>query len=273
MTDRVALITGATNGVGRVVAERIAQAGWLVLAHGRDRERGEALVGAIRAGGGKARFYPADFASLRDVAGLARSICVDHDALHLLINNAGIGYGIRGGGRETSADGHELRLAVNYLAPCLLTHLLIGRLVAGAPSRIVNVASNAQCRIDFDDLEMTQEYSGRDAYRRSKLALIMFSLDLAEALRGRGVSVNALHPATSMDTFMVREAGGNPVSSVGDGADAIMALALSQEHAGTTGLYFDGMRAAPAHEQAYDEAARAELRRRSLAMTALFGAN
>src|SRR5215510_1639367 len=261
MMDRIALLTGATSGVGVVVAKRLAREGWLVLAHGRDEGRGAQVVGDIETAGGRARFYGADLSSMEGVRALAKAVARDHRHLHLLINNAGIGFGPPGGTRQESLDGFELRFAVNYLAPFLLTRLLLPKLLAAAPARIVNVASIGQRDIDFDDLQLKRHYSGRDAYRQSKLALIMFTFDLAEELKSRGVTVNALHPATFMDTFMVREAGGEPMSTVDEGADAIMNLAVSEETRDRTGEYFDGLHPARARGQAYDERARERLRK------------
>jgi NAD(P)-dependent dehydrogenase (short-subunit alcohol dehydrogenase family) len=266
MNDRVALVTGATNGVGRVVAERLAQQGWHVLVHGRDRSRGEQVVQAIADRGGSARFHAADLSSLNTVRQLAEEVMRDHPQLHLLINNAGIGFGRPGAGREQSQDGFELRFAVNYLAPFLLTHRLIPALLTGAPSRVVNVASIGQQDLDFGDLQMTRGYSGVDAYRRSKLALIMFTFDLAAELQKLGVTVNALHPATFMDTFMVHEAGGKPMSTVDEGADAIMHLAV--DDVGRTGEYFDQQRPARALRQAYDPKARERLQQATNELTA-----
>jgi NAD(P)-dependent dehydrogenase (short-subunit alcohol dehydrogenase family) len=267
MADRVALISGATNGVGRVVAERLGGQGWHVLVHGRDRARGEQVVNAIQARGGSARFHEADLSSLSAVRRLADDVMKDHPQLRLLINNAGIGFGRPGADREQSQDGFELRFAVNYLAPFLLTQQLLPALLAGAPSRVVNVASIGQQELDFNDLQMTRSYSGVDAYRRSKLALIMFTFDLAADLQKLGVTVNALHPATFMDTFMVREAGGKPMSTVDEGADAIVNLAVGDIQ-GRSGEYFDQQRPARALRQAYDPQARERLRRITNDLTA-----
>lgn len=267
MADRVALVTGATSGVGRVVAERLGRQGWHVLVHGRDRARGEQVVSAIEASGGSARFHAADLSSLSAVRQFAEDVMKDHPGLPLLINNAGVGFGRPGAGRELSQDGFELRFAVNYLAPFLLTHRLLPALLTGAPSRVVNVASIGQQELDFDDLQMKRGYSGVDAYRRSKLALIMFTFDLAAELSKLGVTVNALHPATFMDTFMVREAGGKPMSTVDEGADAIMHLAVDDLE-GRTGEYFDQQRPARALRQAYDPKARERLRQITNDLTA-----
>ena len=199
---KTALITGATDGVGRVVARALGKDGWRVLAHGRDAGRGASLVREIEGDGGMATFLPADLASLAEVRRLAAAVHQATDRLDLLINNAGIG--TAGAERQTSADGHELRFAVNYLAGFLLTYALLPLLKAAAPSRIVNVSSAGQQAIDFSDVMLTRRYSGRAAYCQSKLAQILFTIDLAEELKGSGVIANALHPSTYMNTTMVQ---------------------------------------------------------------------
>jgi NAD(P)-dependent dehydrogenase (short-subunit alcohol dehydrogenase family) len=264
-----ALVTGSTDGVGRAVATRLGEAGVRVLVHGRDRGRGQDVVARIRAGGGAAELLIADLSALAGVEGLAEAVRRKTDRLDLLVNNAGIGTGRPGAPRETSADGHELRFAVNYLAGFLLTHRLLPLLRESAPARIVNVSSAGQQAVDFGDLMLTRGYSGARAYCRSKLAQILFTIDLAEELRGTGVTVNALHPATYMDTTMVRESGVAPWSTVEQGAEAILRLATSPELEGKTGLYFDGTGEARADPQAYDPAARRRLRQITLELTGL----
>jgi NAD(P)-dependent dehydrogenase (short-subunit alcohol dehydrogenase family) len=266
---RIALITGATDGVGRVVARRLGQDGWRVLAHGRNRERGEALVKEIERSGGSASFFAADLASLAEVRRLADEVRQATDRLHLLINNAGIGTAGDTPGRQTSPDGHELRFAVNYLAGFLLTELLLPLLKASAPARIVNVSSAGQQAIDFSDVMLTKQYSGVAAYCQSKLAQIMFTMDLARELEGTGVIANALHPSTYMNTTMVRRAGVSPMSRVEDGAEAILQLAVSPALDGRSGLYFNVLREARANGQAYDPDARAKLRALSRKLTVL----
>jgi NAD(P)-dependent dehydrogenase (short-subunit alcohol dehydrogenase family) len=162
-----------------------------------------------------------------------------------------------------------LRFAVNYLSGFLLAYLLLPLLKAGAPSRIVNVASLGQHPLDFDDVMLTKGYSGTRAYAQSKLAPIMFTIDLAEELRGSGVIANSLHPATYMNTTMVREGGVTPISTVEQGGEAILHLAVGEDMAGKTGLFFNGMQQAQANPQAYDAAARTQLRAISLALTGL----
>jgi len=265
---KTALVTGSTDGVGRVVAERLGQDGVRVLVHGRDRTRGEEAVAAIKAKGGAAEFLQADLSSLAEVRRLAEAVKQATARLDILINNAGVGRGIDPTKREASADGYELRFAVNYLAGFLLTELLLPLIKKSAPARIVNVSSLGQERIDFSDVMLTRDYDGMRAYRQSKLAQILFTIDLAHALEGSGVTVNALHPATFMDTKMVREFGA-PRSTVEEGADAILRLALAPELEGRSGLYFNGQREAKADAQAYDAAARAQLKALSLRLTGL----
>jgi NAD(P)-dependent dehydrogenase (short-subunit alcohol dehydrogenase family) len=272
LADKTVLVTGSTDGVGKLVAQRLAQAGAHVLLHGRNREKGQRTLTDIRAATGSDRleFHLADLASLIEVRGLAEMVAARHERLHLLVNNAGIGFGPRDAmRREVSRDGYELRFAVNYLAGFLLTHLLLSTLQRGAPARIVNVSSAGQHPIDFDDVMLTRAYEGTRAYRQSKLAQVMFTIDLAEQLKEEGIAVNCLHPATFMNTNMVIESGYAPMSRVEDGADAILALATAPELEDKTGLYFDGKREARAHAQAYDAAARRRLWDLSLRLTGL----
>jgi len=224
---KTALITGSTDGVGRVVAKTLGARGMRVLTHGRDRERGERVVAEIKAAGGSAEFLEADLSALAEVRRLAVAVKRTTNRLDLLINNAGIGSGGAQGKRQTSADGYELRFAVNYLAGVLLTDLLLPLIRQSAPARIVNVSSLGQQAIDFGDVMLTRGYSGSRAYCQSKLAQILFTIDLAHELEGNGVTVNALHPATYMDTTMVRQSGMTPASSVEEGAEAILKLATS----------------------------------------------
>src|SRR5262249_3966085 len=251
---------------------RLAQSGAHVLLHGRNREKGQRTLDEIHAatGSDKLEFHLADLASLHEVRGLADMVSARHERLDLLINNAGIGFGPRNAmRRETSRDGYELRFAVNYLSGFLLTHLLLPTLQASAPARIVNVASAGQYPIDVDDVMLVGDYEGTRAYRQSKLAQVMYTFELAERLKGSGVTVNCLHPATFMNTNMVIESGYAPTSRVEDGADAILNLATSPEMEGRSGLYFDGKRSARAHERAYDAAARQQLWDLSVRLTGL----
>src|SRR5271165_254546 len=144
LNEKTALINGSTDGVGRVVAKRLADGGWRVLVHGRDRGRGEALVAEIKAAGGTAEFLQADLSSIAEVRRLADAVQKTTQRLDLLINSAGLGSGVSRTTRRTSADGYELLFAVNYLAGFLLSHLLLPLLKKSAPARIVNVSSLGQ---------------------------------------------------------------------------------------------------------------------------------
>jgi len=273
MTGKAVLVTGSTDGVGRYVAAKLASAGAKVLIHGRDAARGKTLADEIkREGRGEAVFYQADLSSLSGAGQLADAVLADNKRLDIFISNAGIGSQNEGPARQISADGHELRFAVNYLAGFLLAYRLLPLLRASAPSRIVNVASLGQHPIDFDDVMITKGYSGSRAYAQSKLAQIMFTIDLAEELKGTGVTVNSLHPATYMNTTMVRAGGITPISTVEQGGEAILHLAEGDDVAGKSGLFFNGMSQARANPQAYDEAARKRLRALSLELTGLTAA-
>jgi NAD(P)-dependent dehydrogenase (short-subunit alcohol dehydrogenase family) len=270
MDGKTVLITGSTDGVGRYVATRLAAAGAKVLIHGRDKARAEALVDEIkRAGHAAPTFYQADLSSLAGVRQLAQSVIAGHPRLDVFVSNAGIGSQNEGPERQTSKDGYELRFAVNYLSGFLLANRLLPLLKAAAPSRIVNVASLGQHPIDFDDVMITRGYSGSRAYAQSKLSQIMFTIDLAAELKGSGVTVNSLHPATYMNTTMVRAGGITPISTVEQGGDAILHLVTGDDVAGKTGLFFNGMNEAKANPQAYDAAARQRLRALSLELTGL----
>ncbi|WP_128437069.1 SDR family NAD(P)-dependent oxidoreductase [Streptomyces cyaneus] len=253
------LITGATSGLGRYVAFELVRSGHVVLAHGRDPGRTEQLVAELRTEG-DAEGFVADLASLTQVRELGAHVADAHPDLDVLINNAGVGAGAPGTGRELSVDGHELRLAVNYLAPVALTRALLPVLRANTPARIVNVGSVGQEPLDFDDVEFRRRYDGFAAYRRAKFALAAHTFALAEELADTGVTVNVLHPATFMDTAMVREGGFTSFNTVADGAPGVLALATQDLG---TGAYFDGTSPSRAHEGTYDP----EVRKRLAAVT------
>ena len=265
----IALVTGSTDGVGRFVAEGLGADGWDVIVHGRDAERGAAVVATIAAVGGGARFLSADLSDLAAVRGLAEHVAKAAPRLDLLVNNAGIGSGGSHAQRQVNAAGVELRFAVNYFAGFALTMRLLPLLRASAPARIVNVASVGQQAIDFDDVMLERGYSGGRAYAQSKLAQIMFTFDLAERLKASGVTVNCLHPATYMATTMVRQAGATPWSTVEEGGEAILQLARSPAVEGRSGLYFNGLTESRADIQAYDAKARAKLWALSLQLAGL----
>jgi NAD(P)-dependent dehydrogenase (short-subunit alcohol dehydrogenase family) len=255
--EATVLVTGATDGLGKRVALELADRGATVLVHGRSRERCEAVLEEVRRGTGSegARYYLADLSSLGAVRRLAEQILSEHERLDVLVNNAGV----IAREREETEDGLELTFAVNYLAHFLLTNLLLPLLRDSAPARIVNVASAGQSPVDFRDVMLKRGYKGMSAYTQSKLAQIMFTFELAEHLWGTGVTTNALHPATLMDTKMVLETFGHALSSVQEGADATVRLAVSPELEGVTGRYFEGTREAHANRQAYNVEARKRL--------------
>jgi len=261
VTEQTILITGATDGLGRRVAEDLAAAGATVLVHGRNPERLARTLAEITEATGNDRVtgYLADLADLSQVHTLAEEITTQHNRLDVLVNNAGVGAGPPNTPRQMSVDGYELRFAVNYLAGYALTLRLMPLLRAAAPSRIVNVASVGQEPIDFTDVMLEHGYDGWRAYRQSKLAQIMFTIDLAERLAGTGVTVNALHPASLMNTKMVFEALDYTLSTIEDGAAATERLILDPDLEGVTGCYFDQQQQARAHAQAYDAGARARL--------------
>jgi NAD(P)-dependent dehydrogenase (short-subunit alcohol dehydrogenase family) len=266
MDGRTVLITGATDGLGRGLAADLAGRGARVLVHGRDRGRAEETAREVGAAG----VYVADLASLAAVRRLAYDVARDHGELHVLVSNAGIGTTLPGGGeRMESADGFELRFAVNYLAGFLLTRLLEPLLSAAPSGRIVNVASAGQMPIDFDDVMLERGYSGTRAYCQSKLAQVMSTLDLAERLGADGVTANALHPATYMPTKIVLDARGSAASTLEEGVEATARLAADPRLDGVTGRYFNRTQEARADEQAYDAGARRRLWELSERLTGL----
>jgi NAD(P)-dependent dehydrogenase (short-subunit alcohol dehydrogenase family) len=244
------LVTGATDGLGRRVAQVVAAKGATMLLHGRNPERLKATLEELRIqpGSEKVSSYLADLSSLGAVRGLADRIHSEHDRLDVLVNNAGI----IARERRESEDGYELTFAVNYLSHFLLTRLLLPLLKDSAPARIVNVASAGQSPLDFSNLMLERGYDAMKAYSQSKLAQVMFTFELADHLRGTGVTVNALHPASLMDTKMVQSTFGYTMSTVEEGTEAVVRLAVSQEVEGITGRYFDGTRQTRANRQAYN---------------------
>lgn len=258
--QRVVLVTGSTSGLGREVARALAAEGEHVIIHGRSEERGLALVDEINTGSpGSARFYRADFASLAQVRELAAAVLRDYHRLDVLVNNAGI-LPIRETQRRVSEDGNELTFQVNYLSGYLLTDLLLPLLRESAPARIVNVASVTTSALDFDDLMLEQGFSGMRAYGQSKLAQIMHAIDLAAELSGSGVTANAVHPASQMDTPMITSAGVRPRSSVIEGRDNVLQL-IDGADVGSGDFFVDGRPGRARVEQAWDADARAALRR------------
>jgi NAD(P)-dependent dehydrogenase (short-subunit alcohol dehydrogenase family) len=255
LTGKVALVTGATDGLGRDVARRLAAAGAHVLVTGRSVERGDSLVDEItKSGKGSAKFYRADLASLDEVRRLADAVVRDNQRLDLLINNAGVGVVSV---RKFSADGYEMHFAVNYLAHYLLTKRLLPLIAASAPARIINVSSGSQEPIDFGDVMMTKGFNGERGYAQSKLAQVMMTIDMAPDLQKRGILTYSLHPATMMATTMVRALNVKPRSTIAEGVESVVNAITTTE---PTGTYFNQLKPAKAQAQAYDVVARAKLR-------------
>jgi NAD(P)-dependent dehydrogenase (short-subunit alcohol dehydrogenase family) len=260
------LVTGATSGIGYLAAEALLGAGARLYVHGRDPDKVAGTVRALSAKGECVRGFVADLGTLAQTSALGRQIQEEVPALDVLINNAAVGFGADRTRRELSRDGYELRFAVNYLAPFLLTEQLLS---GGCPTRaVVNVASIGQEALDFDDLMLEHNYEGTSAYRRSKLALVAWTFDLAE--RHPDLVAHALHPGTLLDTNMVREGGIAPRGPASRGAVVISHVverALEQKE---SGLYFDELTPTRAKAPAYDADVRACLRRVSLELTRPF---
>lgn len=267
---RTVFLTGATDGLGRALADRLAADGWTLLLHGRDAGKLDSVADEIAAARGVPRpaTFRADLAELAQVRRLAEDVRSHTDRLEVFVSNAGVGSGEPDGRtRRTSADGYELRFAVNYLAGFSLTLDLLPLLRASGGARIVYVASLGQHPLDFDDLMIEHGYSGSRAYGQSKLAQIMSGFRLAERLPAEQVTVNSLHPATYMPTKIVLSEIGHQVDALETGVEATRRLVADADVAGTTGGFFDRTRQARANAQAYDADAREALWNRSLTLT------
>jgi NAD(P)-dependent dehydrogenase (short-subunit alcohol dehydrogenase family) len=268
--DTVALITGATDGLGRGVAERLAADGLPVHLHGRDPNRLAAAKREIEEATGNEhlRTHLADLASLDEVKPLADEVGESTDSLDVLVNNAGIGSGRPDSSdRAESRDGHELRFAVNYLAGALLTLRLLPLLRRSAPARVVMVSSLGQAPIDFDDVMLERDYDGTTAYCQSKLAQVTFANELAEHVNPAEVTFTSLHPSTFMPTKMVLEERGSSLDPLEQGVDATVRLATAPELEGVTGEFFDRFDETRAQAQAYDPDARRRLWELTLELT------
>lgn len=263
MEGKTCLVTGSTSGIGKEIAAGLAKMGATVALVGRTREKCEAVVqDIIVASSGSASadllsYFVADLSSQESVRRLAKEFADRHDKLHVLVNNAGVFMSKR----ELTVDGIEYTFAVNHLAPFLLTNLLLDRLEAAAPSRIVTTSSVAHrgMKIDFDDLQMSKSYGGIRAYGQSKLANILFTRELARRLQGTGVTANCFHPG-AVRTNLVRGSayglawGAASVFFISPqkGADTAIYLASSDEVEGVTGEYFVKRKQAKASDAAYD---------------------
>ena len=251
MVDRVVIVTGANSGIGKMTALELARKGARVVMICRSRSKGEAAMAEIIAQSGSAQveLIIADFASLESVRRSADAFLKSHDRLHVLVNNAGLYMSER----LLSQEGYEMTFAVNHLAPFLLTNLLLERLRASAPARVVTVSSAAHMtgHIRFDDLNATRGFSGFRAYGDSKLANVLFSNELARRLEGSAVTSNSLHPGVVASNFASGTGGLMGVffslarpffSSPEQGAQTSIYLASAPEVAGVSGKYYANKR-------------------------------
>jgi retinol dehydrogenase-14 len=278
MDGKVVLITGGTSGIGKAAATALASMGANVVVTGRDEERGRSAVAEIRAESGNdtVELMLADLGVQTEVRRLAREFEERHDRLDVLINNAGV---VQSKRTETP-DGIETTLAVNHLAPFLLTNLLLDLLKNSAPSRIITVASEGQRwgKIDLDDLQSKRRYRSFRVYGMSKLANIMFTYELAARLEGTGVTANCVHPGGVNTNFGNNNRGFTTLlfrafkpfmRSPEEGADTIIYLASSPDVEGMTGKYLSDRKVITASEEAYDETLRKKLWEASEELTGL----
>jgi NAD(P)-dependent dehydrogenase (short-subunit alcohol dehydrogenase family) len=264
------LITGATDGLGRALADGLAAEGAQLILHGRSREKLELAAAEIAREHGAAApaIVVADLADLKQVRDLSAQVANVTDQLDALVSNAGIGSGEPDGrSRRLSADGYELRFAINYLAGFDLSLRLLPLLRASPAARIVNVASLGQHPIDFGDVMLEHNYSGARAYGQSKLAQITAGFVLAERLAASAITVNSLHPATYMPTKMVLQEIGHSIDTLEEGEAATRRLVSDPGLAGISGRFFDRTREARANAAAYDPHTRSRLWQLSLELT------
>jgi retinol dehydrogenase 14 len=277
MAGKSVLVTGGTGGIGKATAIGLAVLGARVGITGRDQARAEAAAAGIRAATGSAAVdvFAADMSAQAQVRRLAAQVAGTYPRLDVLVNNVG-GFWAH---RHVTADGLERTFALNHLAPFLLTSLLLDRLTASAPARVVTISSGAQAqgRIDFDDLQGERNYSGQRAYSQSKLANVMFTYELARRLQGTGVTATVLHPGVVRTSFgaedpvarlsvMIRVA--RPLMKTpAQGALTPVYLASSPQVEGVTGQYFANRKPRTSSKATYDTAAAARLWQASAALT------
>jgi len=278
LDGKVCVITGATSGIGRAAAEKLALAGARLVLVGRDRAKGEETVERLKAlrPGCEASVLTADLARLAEVRRLAAELAA-LPRIDVLINNAGAIFRHR----ATTGDGLERTFALNHLAYYVLTRLLAEKLAASAPARVVVVASRAHrgASLDFDDLQMARSWDGWMAYRRSKLCNILFARELARRLAGSGVTCNSLHPGFVASRFGDNNDGlfraalslGKRFAAIstGRGAETPSYLASSPDVEGVSGLYFDKCRAVEPSAAAQDDRAALRLWRESARLAGL----
>jgi NAD(P)-dependent dehydrogenase (short-subunit alcohol dehydrogenase family) len=237
--DRVILVTGSTDGIGKATALELARRGAHVILHGRDQEKGEAVLEEIeeKSKNHHLDLFIEDLSSLERVRKLAFEVEYEYRRMHVLINNAGVFMPER----KLSEDGIEMTFTVNYLAPFLLTRKLLDLLRDSSPSRIINVASVAHesARMDWDNLQGDRQYDGFQAYAFSKLALIMFTYALAEKLEGTGITVNCLHPGVIKTKLLRAGFGDYPGAPPQHGARTPVYLATSPDVENVSGKYFE----------------------------------
>jgi len=273
MLRRVCLITGANRGLGLATSTGLARLGATVLMLCRDAARGERALGTVRrdSGNDDVKLVVADLASLVSIRRAAAEIAEQHAVLHALVNNAGVNVARR---RE-SVDGFELTFAVNHLAPFLLTNLLLPLLEAGAPARIVNVTSSFERlgRIHFDNLQLLRGYTATRAYTQSKLANVLHAYEIAERLRGTGVTANCVHPGLVATDLMrdlpgwLRSLWGKLLLTPEKGARGIIHLAAAPDLEAVSGQYFSRMKEARSSHRSHDVALRKQLWEISAQMT------
>ena len=268
MAGRTVLVTGGTAGIGRATALGMAAMGAHIAITGRDRPRADGVAREIHAvGGGNVDVFVADLSSRSEVRLLADEVLQRLSRIDVLVNNVGGHWNTR----HVTADGLERTLALNHLAPFLLTDLLLDRLKQSAPARVVTVSSGAQAmgRIDFDDLQGERSYSGARAYNQSKLANVLFTYELARRLQGTTVTANALHPGVVRTSFGAEDPGGvqrlftpfmRPfMKAPAQGAATSIHLASAPDLEQVTGRYFANSKPRRSSKRSYDEAAAARL--------------
>lgn len=247
---KTVLVTGATDGIGKETARRLAEKGWRIIVHGRTKARCEQTASFIRNSTGNAEvdFVCADLASFSEIKKMAQEIRDRYANLNVLLNNAGVFEAQE----KYSRDGIERTFAVNHLSHFLLTGLLLDPLKRSGAARIVTVSSMAHASaIDFSTLSQPKSYSGYEAYSTSKLANILFTFRLAEKLAGSGISANCLHPGV-INTKLLQAGWGMGGGSVHDGAETSLFLAASPEVEQVTGHYFSNGRISNPAPIAYD---------------------